>query len=288
MFDGKSVVNMFHVEKMTPEDFAFAVELSNTMDWNMTSGDFEFNMKLEPDGCFVLFDGSKRVGLATCISYERLGWFGNLIVEPAYRNRGAGTQLVKHAIDYLITKQVSTVGLYAYEHLINFYCSLGFKRNMDFQVLKATNVTSTGEGSMKAAKKHDISSLVKLDGLCFGASRQKLLEPILMDKDTLCHVSFEDGEVAGFVAAKVYGQLAEIGPLVCRRKHADASVGLLKSVLGKLQGLEVYMCVPTVETALIDFAKQAGFAEEFRVARMFLGSAVAEDWIYVAESLERG
>ena len=72
----KRLNNMFHVEKMTPKDYMFAVELANTMNWNMTVEDFKFNSRLEPNGCFVLFDDSKRVGVATCISYGSVGWFG--------------------------------------------------------------------------------------------------------------------------------------------------------------------------------------------------------------------
>jgi GNAT superfamily N-acetyltransferase len=288
MSNSKSVVNMFHVEKMAPEDFAFAAKLSNTMDWNMTSGDFEFNVKLEPEGCFTLFDGTKRAGVATCINYGRVGWFGNLIVEPAYRHKGAGTQLVKHAVNFLTNREVETIGLYAYPQLVSFYKKLGFKYNVDFQVMKAKSLSSTGDAKMKAAEKQDMPALVMLESRCFGASRRKLLEPILLDQDNLCHVSLENGKITGFAAAKVYGQMAEVGPLVCGRKHAYAAVDLLKSVLEKLQGLEVYLCVPSAENALINLAEKAGFTVEFRVARMFLGSAVAEDCVYVAESLERG
>ena len=82
--------------------------------------------------------------------------------------------------------------------------------------------------------------------------------------------------------------MAEVGPLVCRRNRVDTAVALLKTVLGKLRGLEVFMCVPAAETAIIDVARKAGFQEEFRVARMFLGSVAAENCVYVAESLERG
>ena len=77
---------MFHAEKMRPEDFSFAVQLANTMDWNMAESDLEFMTKLEPDGCFVLLHGDEPVGMATCISYGKIGWFGNLAVKP--RNTG--------------------------------------------------------------------------------------------------------------------------------------------------------------------------------------------------------
>jgi ribosomal protein S18 acetylase RimI-like enzyme len=279
---------MFRVEKMKLEDFPFAVDLANTMNWNMTSEDFGFNALLEPKGCFTLFDGTERVGVATCISYGRVGWFGNLIVKPAYRRKGAGTLLVKHAVNYLKNMGVETIGLFAYQHLIDFYGKFGFKRDSDFLVLKATAVSSADKGTLKKAKKQDIPALVDFDSQCFGASRRKLLERILLDASNLCYVSAEGGEVTGFVAAKVYGEMAEVGPLVCRRNRVDTAVTLLKSVLGKLRALEGFMCVPAAETAIKDVAREAGFREEILVARMFLGSVAAENCVYVAESLERG
>ena len=105
---------MFHVEKMEDGDFPFAVELANTMNWNMTTADFEFNMKLEPNGCFVLFHGQERSGIATCISFGKIGWFGNLVVKETLRGEGAGKLLIQQALDYLKSNSVKTIGLYAY------------------------------------------------------------------------------------------------------------------------------------------------------------------------------
>jgi predicted N-acetyltransferase YhbS len=279
---------MFHVEKMETEDFQFAVELAKTMNWNMTIEDFDFNKKLEPDGCFVLFHGQQRVGVVTCVSYGRIGWFGNLIVNEVYRGKGAGTLLVKHAIDYLKNSGVTTIGLYAYPHLANFYGNLGFKYSADFIVLKAETVSPIEVGKQITPKKQDIPALIEFDSQCFGASRKKILTHILLQKGNLCYISAESGEINGYVAAKVYGELAELGPLVCRGNRRDTAVTLLKTALAKLKGLEVFMCMPAAEKALLDTAARAGFREEFRVARMFLGSAVAENCVYIAESLERG
>ena len=111
---------MFKVKPMQPKDFLFATELANTMDWNMAAEDFQFNAMLEPEGCLILFDDSKPLGIATCISYGKVGWFGNLIVKKEARHRGVGSLLVKHAIDYLRGKGVETIGLYAYPNLQKF------------------------------------------------------------------------------------------------------------------------------------------------------------------------
>ena len=40
----------------------------------------------------------------------------------------------------------------------------------------------------------------------------------------------ENGEIAGFIVAKVYEKMAEIGPLVCQREHDDVAVELLKTM----------------------------------------------------------
>jgi GNAT superfamily N-acetyltransferase len=281
---------MFRVEKMKVRDFPFAVQLANTMNWNMTTEDFEFMAELEPHGCFVLFHGSERIGIATSICFEKVGWFGNFIVKEDYRRKGAGTILLKHAVNYLKSMGVETMGLYAYPHLIGFYKKFGFKPDMDFLFLEGKVVSSVAEETpqLQETEKQDAAALIDFDKQCFGAYRKKLLETILFNTRNLGYISTDKDEIIGYVTAKVYDQMAEIGPLVCQKNRVDVAVLLLKTILGKLRNLDVFSCVPTEETALLEALLKAGFREDFRVTRMFLGPAVAKNCIYLAESLERG
>lgn len=280
---------MFHVEKMKVDDLPFAVQLANTINWNMTPADFEFNMKLEPDGCFVLFHGQKRLGIATSISFGKAGWFGNLVVKEDFRRKGAGKLLVKHIIKYLKSKGVETIGLHAYPHLIGFYESLGFETDLAFSVLKGKAATSSAaQENVRNATRQDIPEIIAFDSKCFGAKRQKLLEAILIDTGNSCYVVTENSLVTGYVAAKVNGEMAEVGPLMCRVSHEDEAVLLLKTMLGRLNGCEVIVYIPEKERALFEVSEKAGLKEDFRVMRMFLGSAVAKSCICAAESLERG
>jgi ribosomal protein S18 acetylase RimI-like enzyme len=279
---------MFHVEKMKADDFSFAVQLANTMNWNMTIEDFEFAMKLEPQGSFVLFHGSERLGICTSVSLGKVGWFGNLVVKGGYRREGVGSVLVRHAIDYLKNKGVETIGLYAYPHLIRFYERCGFEPDIDFLVLHGKAGFLPTEGAVRKAKQQDVPEVIDFDSQCFGANRKKLLEPILLGAGNLCYISTEDQGIVGYVAAKVYGTMAEVGPLICHARRVEAAVVLLKTILSRLNGLAVSMCIPKKETALLNMLSKAGFREDFDVVRMFLGSAVAKNCIYMAESLERG
>jgi hypothetical protein len=82
--------------------------------------------------------------------------------------------------------------------------------------------------------------------------------------------------------------VAEVGPIVCSRDHAQTATELLNSVLCQLRGLQAYVYLPLSEEAQIGVASAAGFREKFRLVRMFLGPKAAKNCIYSAESLERG
>ncbi len=273
---------------MQPADLPFAVELANTMKWDMTTEDFSFNMKLEPEGCLVLFDGQERVGVATCINYGTAGWFGNLVVSQGCQKRGAGTFLLNHAISYLQNKGVTLIGLYAYPHLLDFYGKLGFKPDTEFLVLKAKTVSTKKNTQLKQADIEDLQKIVKFDHQHFGASRKKLLEHIFLGKQNFFYLIQEKSKIIGYAATKIARGTAEVGPLVCIKNQPKAAVALLNAILSKLNGSEGIMCVPATQQALIETATLAGFREESRLLRMFLGAHIGEDCWYLAESLERG
>jgi N-acetylglutamate synthase-like GNAT family acetyltransferase len=273
---------------MTPDDFKFAVRITDAMNWKMTQEDFEFMLKLDPQGCFVLLDDSQKIGIATTISFGKIGWFGNLIVTESHRNKGAGSQLVKHAIKYLTSKKVETIGLYAYLDKIPFYRKLGFEYESEFTVLKGKGFSSPAKVNLRQVKKENIQDIVSLDKACFGASRKKILEPILLDPNNPSHMAVEDGQILGYATAKPYEDTAELGPLVCKQGCSDIAINLLKANLNKLIRLDVYTCVGKRESAVLKMLMQSGFKEDFRVARMFFKPQMIKDCIYVAESLERG
>jgi predicted N-acetyltransferase YhbS len=279
---------MFHIRVLRRADFDFAVELANTMDWNMAPEDFEFAQSLEPKGSFLLLDFDEKLGVATAISYGAVGWFGNLILKETCRGRGGGKELVQHAIDYLHGKGVQTIGLYAYPHLTGFYGDLGFKQDTVFSVLhtkKAHPVTAPKQQKVTAQL---LPHICHFDRACFGGDRTRLLQTIVPQKGNLSYAVVEGGEVVGYVAATVYPTLAWVGPLVCQPQRSDVAVSLVRAVLSGLAGKDAYAVVPKANSALAAVFAEAGFTEDFYVVRMFLGEAAAKNCIYMAESLERG
>jgi GNAT superfamily N-acetyltransferase len=281
-------MHMLHVKLLARSDYDFAVDLANTMNWNMAETDFEFLSMLEPAGCFLLQDDCENVGIATAISYGKVGWFGNLVIKETYRRRGAGEMLVNHAVAYLKGKGVETVGLYAYPHLEAFYGKMGFKPNSNFSLLHVECLTKINAVSLPAINKKIFSKIVKFDTSYFGGDRTRLLKTIIQDQNNQsCYIT-ENNSITGYVAVTVTSQAAWIGPLVCQPKRFDAATDLLTSVLSNLTGKSVYVVISKKDTPLHDFFFKTGFSEEFSVVRMFLGKATAQDCVYIAESLERG
>ena len=256
----------------------------------MTPQDYEFAVKLEPEGCFTLFRGSERAGISTCISFGRIGWFGNLIVKETDRRKGIGTSLVKHAIKYLECLGAETIGLYTYPDLVPYYGRFGFKADVEFIVLqgRAINSSSASGPQLQTAKEQNIPDIVDFDKQFFGASRKKLLERILSDSDNVCYTTVEKGNLIGYCASKIYEEASEIGPLICPLNQEETAADLLIAVLSKLRNRDVFVCVPSEEEVFLKILSEEGLQESFRVTRMFLGPFVAKKCRYIAESLERG
>jgi predicted GNAT family acetyltransferase len=284
---GSSVFFMFHVKQMSPSDFQFATKLANTMKWNMAPEDFEFNSSLEPGGCLVAFEGSKRIGIATSISFDKVGWFGNLIVKEEYRRKGVGRLLVKQAVNYLRSKGVKTIGLYAYPNLVSFYGSLGFKKDKDYSLLHANCLQNVIAENLPKVEKQ-INTIQEFDAGFFGGNRKKLLESIILDKSNISYYCSENNHISGYIAATVYESMAWVGPLICEANNVNVAFSLLKTVFSKLTGKTVYLVLAKKDIALLGMLFSLGFKEDFSVSSMFLGEVTTKNCICLPESLERG
>ncbi len=278
---------MYNVREMSKEDIPFASGLAETMDWNLGASDFEFMMELEPNGCFTLLCDSEKVGIVTTVAFDPLGWFSNLIICKEHRGKGAGALLATHAIKYLKSKGVSTIGLYAYTERISFYRKLGFQYDSDFIVLKGKNSIGTTGKHVRQAKKVDIEKILGFDYSCLGVDRKRMLEPILLDEDNRCYIS-GDEKLDGYIIAKVFNGMAELGPLACEPECGNVAVDLINAVLSRLENFEVSMCISNKQTAILRLLQIRGLKVNFRVARMFHGPTFNRDCIFMAESLERG
>jgi hypothetical protein len=270
---------MLTIKLMTSHDFKFAATLTDTMNWNMTEDDFSFMSALEPHGSFILYSNAQPIGLATTITFDHVGWIGNVIVNHNFRHQGAGSLLVQHAIRYLETKEVTTV----------YYQRLGFNKESNFIVLHGSpdRLPQTLTTIIPATETHH-TPIIDFDYRCLGYSRHKLLSSLLSLSSTRGYLAIKNNIIQGYALIKDYNGLAELGPIVCTRETKKISSDLIYSALRDNSESDTFMCIPQNECALVNSLTSNGFQEDFRVVRMLRGFPLQIDCMQIAESLERG
>ncbi|UCH02561.1 MAG: hypothetical protein JSV20_01885, partial [Candidatus Bathyarchaeota archaeon] len=183
---------------------------------------------------------------------------------------------------------IETIGLYAYLQRIPFYERIQFKYFSEFVRMKGTGISVSAKTPIRKASQKDLQDIIDLDQHTFGVSRRSLLDSIFNEKSNLCYVSKDNTRVLGFIMAKVYNEMAEIGPLVCIEGRDYIAINLIKTILRMLRNYEIFLCIPTRESRILKTLKRLGFKEDFRLAKMYHGPSISSNNIYLAESLERG
>jgi len=281
---------MVKIKNMKHEDFEFALRLTNLMSWDYARRDFEWMTHFEPAGCFVALDSYRRIGITTTITYENLGWIGNVIVSPEHRGRGIGSRLVEHAVDYLRNRSADFIGLYSYPETLQFYNNLGFREGESFLRLSIRGGCGFFEKSEKM-RLEELKGVIELDSKCFGACRKKVLTKIFNEFKELCRVTLVDGKVVGYIMGTKSAAGIEVGPCICHPKYRENALNLLKATLSHVKAKKISMGVPMRKFKLVNKLKEWGFKIDFKVIRMFYKGqtpAMKSNFIFAMESLERG
>jgi predicted N-acetyltransferase YhbS len=278
----------YGVRLLEQADYDQCITLTDQVNWGFDRQDFKFMTDLEKEGCFVAADGNKIIGLLTSASFGWLGWVGNVIVDPERRREGIGAALVKKALNYLGTRSVKTVGLYAYTNVVPFYETLGFKRDKPYSYMICDKADWKG-GVYTPLQLRDLPEVVELDEDCFGTSRKRLLEAIYELPQSLCTISTDETGFDSYLMARRWNSSAEIGPWVSQQGHEEKAFQLLRSMGPMLHGVEAHIGVPADREDLVSFLSNLGFKEDFPLVRMYKGGFPEDGQCALAvESLERG
>ncbi len=281
---------MIQIREMTQNDFDYALRLTDLMKWDYSLRDFEWMIYFEPKGCFIATDDDKRIGITTTITYENLGWIGNVIISPKYQRRDVGSKLVEHAIEYLESKSMDFIGLYSYPETSRFYRNFGFDEDEQF-------IEFVGKGSEHSNKEcrmiapEDLEYVLEFDIKCFGANRKKVLTRIFKNFNNFCWVTGSNKEIIGYIMGTGSATVAEIGPWICDPKYFEKGIGLLKAFLSNNKGIKINLGIIAKNIELANKLKELQFEIDFEILRMFYKGKkpeMRENFIFAIGSLERG
>jgi GNAT superfamily N-acetyltransferase len=263
------------IRLLTPADLAFADSIRALAGWNQMPQDWLRFLKYEPQGCFLAEWHGVPAGTLTTTTYgPRLGWIGMLLVHPDHRRCGIGAALLRRSLDYLGECSVACAKLDATPLGQPLYERFGFKAEAaltrwesqsiaEFKCVPEQNVLPYSPEALK-----DISLL---DQEAFGASRAKLLSPLveLAAHCVVCGAS--DGTVSGYGVLRAGARAFYLGPLIARTA-TDARM-IVQALLARAGGGSVYWDVLDENKAATDLALSFGFRAQRHLVRMTRGGS---------------
>lgn len=201
-------------------DFNFIIGLAALENIKYSKKDLKRIIDFEPEGCFIALDGERRLGIVTTITYGNIGWLGNLLVEKSTRRRGTGTKLVKEALEYMQKKDVKVPKLYCFPKRIPFYRRLGFKTEINVQVMvgKGRKISFS---EVKKLSEDTLHEILLLDKKIFGADRSRLLSRLHQEFPKNCFAAYYKEKLVGYIMANGSEDEYELGPWVCLSKYQN-------------------------------------------------------------------
>jgi len=201
---------------MTSADIAAGMRLKDIAGWNQTSTDWERFLRASPEGCFVAEVDGKVVGTATTMVYEgRLAWIGMVLVDPDYRGRGIGTELLEKTIDYLDARRIPTMKLDATPQGKPIYARLGFAAEYEierWELRRAAEAATAPAASAPAG----LEEILRVDREIFGADRGDLLRSLDREAPEFTLMTSSPGHLTGYALGRRGSHADHLGPWMAR------------------------------------------------------------------------
>jgi GNAT superfamily N-acetyltransferase len=260
---------------MTEADIAAGMRLKEIAGWNQTREDWKRFLEASPRGCFVAEVNGKVCGTATTIVYQnRFAWIGMVLVDPEYRSRGFGTQLLQNAIKHLDGRQIATIKLDATPQGKPIYKKLGFVCEYELERWTLRRIAADAKvGSCDpcdSVSPKILESVLGKDQEIFGASRSFLLKDLHEQAPQLSIAISKNNELEGYAFGRRGSFADHLGPWVAA--NADAASRVLETFVSRSGRSAIIVDRLKANAFGESLLHSAGFAYTRPLTRMFRGS----------------
>ena len=248
-------------------------ELSIAVDWAAAEG---WNPGLHDQDCFFAADtggfllgllNNKPAGCVSAVKYgEDYGFIGFYIVSPEYRGQGLGIQLWDAALKRLGGRTVGLDGVLAQQ--ANYQKS-GFTlayRNIRYE--DAERRFSRPDRDMIPLHGLPFDQIAAYDRSIFGFPRASFLQAWLNQPASAALGFMQEGRLAGYGVIRACREGNKIGPLFA--DDAGIAARLYDALAASVPGGSVYLDVPEINAAAVDFLARRNMRKVFETARMYL------------------
>lgn len=260
---------------MRPEHIPDGLRLCRAAGWNQTARDWARFFDSTPDGARVATIEGRVVGTAATVRYgDACAWIGMVLVDPAARGRGIGTQLFDEALGLL--SDIPVVRLDATPAGYPLYRKRGFVE--DHRVHRMTNTSPATRQSVAAGvrtiRPDGLARMLPLDAAAFGAARESMLRWMLEGAPQMAWLAEDGTRVRGFVLGRHGHAFDHVGPVVA--EDVDTAAALTVAALAVTSRPVVIDATPHVP-GWQERLRSLGFVEQRELIRMTKGPAPATD-----------
>lgn len=241
--------------------------------WNPGRADAPAFHAADPEGFFLAeAPGAGPVAAISVVNHSaEFAFLGLYLCRPAYRGRGIGSALWRHALAHAGGRTVGLDGVAAQEAN---YARAGFRRAGATRRFEG-GLAGAAAAGLRAVTPADLPGLIALDGAANGVARPAFLRAWLAPAPGRVSLVAEGAAgPEGLVTIRACAQGAKIGPLLA--PDAGRALALAQGAVAALGGAgPVALDLPEANRALAARLLALGFAETFATARMYRGPAPA-------------
>ena len=258
------------IRQMTVNDIPAGLRLNSQNGWNQLARDWQRQLDLEPEGCFVAELDGQIVGTACACVFESVAWVNLVLVDQVYRGRGIGTSLMRCVLAYLDERRIPSIRLDATPLGRPIYEKLGF--DADYELRRYEGIPSAvppEQAEVTIAGADDLDELIRLDHHVTGTPRGRLINYIHAHQlDPLVMAVGPRGAILGYASYRPGMRAWQIGPCL---GEANSCRSLLAALAERLKHQPVFLDVPDVHVPANSFATALKLTPQRQLTRMTRG-----------------
>jgi GNAT superfamily N-acetyltransferase len=276
-----------YIRTMTTDDLSLGLRLSRQSGWNQTEADWLRLMNFEPEGCFVAELDSSSVGTTTTCDLDQVAWIAMVLVDENHRRRGIGTNLLRHALDHLDSREVPTIRLDATRLGRPVYETLGFIPEYDLTRYQGIAPSYPSLPTVVDAASGDYPDIIEFDKMITGTNREKMLTRLFEEFPRGLRTFRRKGKIEGYVMIRPGANAAQIGPCIAVN---DAGPALLRDALNRYAGKYIFIDIPYDNAGAVKIAESSGLEIQRCFTRMYRGERVDDkpEALWASSGPEKG
>jgi GNAT superfamily N-acetyltransferase len=226
-------------------------------DWQDIIPHFDFYTSSSFCHPVKMAQGIHIAGIGCAIKFPTSGWLAHIIVDPAYRNRGIGTDITRYLMEWLQKNNCNTLQLIATDAGEPIYRKLGFKpilKYLFYSGICSERLESIAIHSFEDKYREEI---LKLDRYVTGDDRKELLHAHLPS----LKIYIGNERIQGY-----YAPFLGEGQILATKSTAGIELLKLKHYKSNTRTV-----IPEKNFEATEFLSQPGFRFERNALRMVFG-----------------